>query len=1098
MRTKFSGILTLLLAFVVQLTFAQEKTISGTVTDNTSMPLPGVNIIVKGTSNGTQTDFDGNYTVQANVGQTLVFSYVGFNSVDKAVTANSSKMNLQMEEDASVLEEVVVTAQGIKKEKKALGYSVTSVKAEDIEENPQSDLTRILSGKAAGVNITSQSGLTGSSNQVIIRGLTSFSGSNNALYIIDGVPYSNDTNEPGNFVDGNMGSSRSFDIDPNNIERLDILKGLAATTLYGTEGRNGVIIITTKTGSTKNINGKQEVQISSSYFVNEVGGLPDYQDKFGGGFNQGFGWFYSNWGPSFNENGLGGWSSDINFDENGTLAHPYSTSAYLTTNYPEYQALYFDENGDNLRYDWKPRNSVEDFFRKGIAINLSTSIKGRSESGAFGYAVQFSHLDEDGFTPGNNVKRNNLTIAGDAKLNNKLSIRGSMTYTNTNLKTPPIGASFGSSNVGTGSSIFGDLIYTPRSIDFFELPFEIPSDGSSIYYRDDNAIQHPLWTIKNARFSQLVNRINGFASVNYNLTDHFNVSYQASVDNYTEKDVNRQNKGGVSDFATIHGGFYHTYTVTNTIFDHKLILAGNNFSFLKEKLNLGFSLGATSKSTKREQQGLYSDGQIVFGFFDHSNFLNQTSLKDIDGDGFIDVDTEDRSTLNINGLFGQILLDYNNFVYVNLSGRQDWISNAFNNTKFYPSASLSFIPTSAFKAIRTDNGLNYLKLRVSYGTSANFADRYPTSTTISANPNASINNDNGGTIITNTTNSNYGNIAIKPELIEEYEYGVEAKIFKRLSFDVSYYERNTIDLIVDIQIPSSTGYTSTTTNIGKIETKGYEADIGLDIFKKTEGFNWKVNVNYTSLESEVVDLGQDADFIPFGAFSNLGNAAKKGNPITALYGARIARDDNGNKLVNDAGNYVFETTDEDGLVPMIGDSNPDFVMNYISTMSWKGINLSAQISHVSGGDMYSATVATLIGRGLTTDTENRLGTFILDGVNETTGEPNDIQIDNSTFYFDNGFAHGADELSVYDASVVRLQEVSLGYNLSSKMLEKTPFGSFGIKFSAFNLWYNAYNMPDGTNFDPNTNSLGAGNGAGFEFLTGPSSKRYGVSVNASF
>ena len=199
MRTKFSGILTLLLAFVVQLTFAQEKNVSGTVSDNSGLPLPGVNIIVKGTSNGTQSDFDGNYTVNASVGQTIVFSYIGFNSVERAVTAATSNISLQMTEDAAVLEQVVVTALGIKKEKKALGFAVSSIKEEEISNSPESDLTRVLQGKTAGINITTQNGLSGSANKVVIRGMNSFSGNNNALYVIDGVPYSNDTNESGNF-----------------------------------------------------------------------------------------------------------------------------------------------------------------------------------------------------------------------------------------------------------------------------------------------------------------------------------------------------------------------------------------------------------------------------------------------------------------------------------------------------------------------------------------------------------------------------------------------------------------------------------------------------------------------------------------------------------------------------------------------------------------------------------------------------------------------------------------------------------------------------------------------------------------------------------
>jgi len=614
MRTKFSGILTLLLAFVVQLTFAQEKTISGTVSDNSGLPLPGVNIIVKGTSNGTQSDFDGNYTVNANLGQTVVFSYVGFISAERAVTAATSTISIQMSEDAAVLEEVVVTALGVKKEKKALGYSVSSINEEEIKSNPETDLTRILDGKSAGINITTQNGMSGSANKVIIRGMNSFSGNNNALYVIDGVPYSNDTNASGDFVDGNSGSSRSFDIDPSNIENIDILKGLAATTLYGTAGRNGVILITTKTSSSKNIQAKQEVEISTSYYFNEVASIPDYQDKYGGGFDQAFGWFYSNWGPGFYEEGLGGWGAFVDdtdevaslpFHSDGTVAHPYATSPYLDA-YPDFKASYEGE-----RYDWKPRNSVEDFFRVGGVSSLSVNFRGKSEDNKVNYGMAFAHVDDEGFTPGNKVTRTNLTVSGGAKLTNKLNARGSMTYTKTNYKTPPIAASNGSSVFGSGSSIFGDLIYTPRSIDMYELPFELP-DGSSIYYREDNAIQHPLWTVKHARFSQNVNRINGFAALDYNITDNLNVSYQGSVDVYSEDNVNLQNRGGRTGNTVSDSGFYDTWNNNNLITDHTLVVSGNNYSVFNDNLNISFLLGANSKSTDYNRIGVSSSDQQVF------------------------------------------------------------------------------------------------------------------------------------------------------------------------------------------------------------------------------------------------------------------------------------------------------------------------------------------------------------------------------------------------------------------------------------------------------------------------------------------------------
>ncbi len=1087
MRTKFSGILTLLLAFVVQLTFAQEKTISGTVTDNSGLPLPGVNIIVKNTSNGTQSDFDGNFTLQANVGQSVVFSYVGFVTVEKAVTASTSTISLQMLEDAAVLEEVVVTALGIKREKKALGYSVSSISEEQIKDNPETDLTRILDGKSAGIQITTQNGLSGSSNKVIIRGMNSFSGNNNALYVIDGVPYSNDTNAAGNFVDGNMGSSRSFDIDPSNIANIDILKGLAATTLYGTEGRNGVILITTKTGSSKSIAAKQEVEISSSYFFNEVAALPDYQDSFGGGFNQAFGWFYSNWGPGFYKDGLGGWGSFVDdtdsdgtkpYHSDGTVAHPYSTSAYLNA-YPEYKALWEGE-----RYDWKPRNSVEDFFKTGGAATISVNMRGKSDDGKISYGTSFAHVDDKGFTPGNEVSRTNLTIAGGAQLSNKLNVRGSMTYTLTNMKTPPVALSFGSSVGGSGSSIFGDLFYTPRSIDFFELPFELP-DGSSIYYRDDNAIQHPLWTIKNARFTQRTNRINGFAAIDYNLTDNLNISYQGSIDTYSEDNVNLQNRGGRTGNSNTDSGFYDTWNNNNTINDHTVSLSGNNYSVFNDNLGINFLLGATSRGTKYNRIGASSVNQKVFDFFNHEGFEDHAAI-------------ELHQRRNVVGVYGQLGFDFKSMLYINFSGRQDWVSNAnINNTLFYPSTSLSFIPTAAFPGMKSDKGVNYLKLRAGYGTSANFATGYPTVTTVNLNTNGWV--DSSGVAITsNSTADKVGNPNIKPELFSELEFGLEGKFFRRINLDFSYYTRITENLIVEDQpIPVSTGASITDSNIGEIESWGIEADLGIDLVRRENGFNWNFNVNFTTYESEVTDIG-DNDIIIYAGFTNLGNGARVGYPLGSMFGSRIARDENGNLLIDGAGNYAAEDIDEEGILPFIGDPNPDFVMNYTNTFSYKGLSLTVAINHTSGGDIYTTTVATLMGRGLTTDTEDRLSTFILPGINQTTGEPNEIQIDNSSFYFDNGFASPADELSVYDGSVIRLREVALGYSIPSKMLDKTPFGKIIIKASGYNMWYDAYNTPDGINFDPNTTGLGAGNGQGFEYLTGPSSKRYGLSVTATF
>ncbi|MGI9552733.1 MAG: TonB-dependent receptor plug domain-containing protein, partial [Aurantibacter sp.] len=570
MRTKFNGILTLLLAFVVHVSFAQNKTISGTVTDQDGLALPGVNILVEGTTTGTQTDFDGNYSIEASEGQVLLFSYIGQRDVRRTVGADST-INVQMEEDAQALEEVVVTALGIKREKQALGYAVAEVGEDELESRPEGDVARVLQGKASGVQITNQSGLSGSGTNIVIRGLSTFSSSNQALFIVDGVPFSTDTNSQGrlgdrqDFINGNNGSSRFLDLDPNSIESVNVLKGLAAATLYGSQGRNGVVLITTKGGSGQTGPKKTEITVNSSVFFNQIASLPDYQDEYGNGFDQNFGWFFSNWGPSFREGGPAGWGNQPLIDANGTLAHPYSTStSAIQAAFPEFQGA---------RYDWRPYDSVRDFFRTGLVTSNNINVRGASDDGNISYNLNYGYLKDNGFTPNNSVTRNTLGIGGSAKLSNKFTVNGTLNYARTKFVSPPVSLSQGNGATGTGSSTFGDLWFTPRSIDVIGLPFQDPVTGGRVYYRQNNSIQHPLWTIQNAESNQSTNRVFGQAAILYDINDNLVLSYRAGLDIDSENNVNLQNKGGVnsnSNDVRLQSGFYETWNNTNTIWDHNV------------------------------------------------------------------------------------------------------------------------------------------------------------------------------------------------------------------------------------------------------------------------------------------------------------------------------------------------------------------------------------------------------------------------------------------------------------------------------------------------------------------------------------------------
>ncbi len=1078
MKTKFSGILTLLLAFLVQFTFAQEKTISGTVTDE-SGTLPGVSVIIKGTTTGTETDFDGKYTIKANVGDVLKFSFVGMASQEITVGV-SNTINVVMKAD-NILDEVIITAQGIKREKKALGYSVKEVKSDQLEQRSEGDVARVLNGKSAGVQIIQQNGLSGSGTNIIIRGQNSFSSSNQALFIVDGVPFSTDTNTSSRgsdrdaFINGNNGSSRFLDLDPNSIESVSVLKGLAASTLYGSEGRNGVILITTKAGAAGDAKKKTEITVATSYFFSEIASLPDYQNEYGGGFDQAFGWFFSNWGPAFREGGVAGWGNSPAIDANGTLPHPYSTSRAGRRAFPGLAGA---------RYDWKPYNSVKDFFRTGGAATFSLNARGTSKDGNISYNLNYGHLDDKGFTPGNSVTRNTLGIGGRAKLSNKFTVTGTLNFARTDFVSPPVALSLGNGTTGTGSSIFGDLWFTPRSIDIQGLPFESPIDHSSIYYRQGNDIQHPLWTLKNAQTSQLTNRVYGNAAFNYEFNEHLYLNYRAGIDVYNENNVNYQNKGGSngnSGDVRLGTGIYETWNNRNTIWDHNLSLSGDYD--ISEKVGATFNIGGTSRREVFDQNGTSSDAQQVFGVLRHFNFLNQNEIQSY-------------FERNVVGVYAQAEFDYNNFLFLTVAGRNDWVSNFSkdNRSVFYPSASISFLPTTAFDGLKGNNTINYLKLRAGYGTSANFGNiGYPIANTLRLDTRDS--HDNGGNnVVSNTTGLSLGNPDLKPELLTEVEVGIEGRFFNnRITLDLSLYKRNTKDLIINRPLDPSTGYTSTRTNIGEIENKGLEIDLGFDIVKGKENndFNWNVNANFTTYKSKVLDLGLDTDFVVFSGFSNLGNAAFKGEPLSVFFGTRVLRDDNGNMVVGSDGFYVQDPTDG-----IIGDPNPDFVTNIRNTISYKNFTLGFQINYTKGGDVYSGTISTLLGRGLITETLNRENTYILPGV-DANGNENRVQINNSDYYFSNVFG-GPSELQVYDATVIRLQEASLAYSLPKKFLDKTPFGSVTFTASGNNLWFDAINTPDGANFDPNTSGTGVGNGVGFDFLNGPSARRYGFSVKATF
>lgn len=1014
-------LLTFLILGFTQYSFAQKVTITGVITDS-SGPLPGATVIIKDTTVGTTSDFDGNYSIEANIGDTLVFSFVGFASKE-IVVVNITKIDVILEAD-NVLDEVIITAQGIKKEKKALGYAITQVSGDELKEKAEADVARTLQGKVAGVQITASSGSTGNPPSVRIRSSLSLNQSNSPLIIVNSVPFS-----------GSL-----IDIDANDIQSLNVLKGLNASILYGSEGRNGVILIQTKSGSVAS--GKAEkvkVSLSQTGYTNTISNLPEYQNKYGQGSNGNFvAGNVGTWGPAFTE-------LDV-------VPHPLSGNS----SFPEFANA-------TVPYE-AARNNVEDFFRTGIGTITSLNISSSQEKTAFNMSVGYT--DEEGIIGNNNLKRFNLGIGGSAKLSDKLDVSATLNY------------STRKRNSQSGSQIFERLLYLPRSINVYDLPFQDPITGENVYYRTD---QNPLWTINNTGRKDDIVRVFGTVNANYKINDNLRLNYRVGYDSDTEDEFDFWNKGGLDDEA-VNGALELDYN-KEVVVDQSVILS-TNFD-LSKKIGLDAQIGINSKYSKFKSNASRYENQIVYGFLRPRNFSAPLSDED--------ENENTRITENLAGAFGQFEFSYDNYFYLTLSGRNDWGSTVEpeNRELFYPGVSMSFIPSSAFNFY--SGMVNYLKLRGAYATSSGYPSPYRTRTALSSNPQDFITNSGEG-VITNGVPSRLGNPNLKPELHREFELGLEAKfINNRVTLETSVFKRISEDQIIERELSGSTGFAITEDNIGEIQTEGIEIDLGIDIIK-SENINFNVRNIFTAYETIVTELNSDQ--LDLGGR----NFAIQGQPLNILVGTFVPRDSEGNFLINPDTGELLESDAVGFEDKIIGNPTPDWTLTSIGSFNYKDFTLSAQLEYTHGGENFSDLVEDLIERGVTRDTENREGSFIIPGVygDPSTGLPfldengqtipNTIQLDADETAFSNFY--NPDDNSVFDTSVFRIREIALAYNLNRRKFSKLPFESATFTLSGRNIFYNAPGFPKYTNIDP---ELDTSRGT-----TVPTTRRFAFSVSISF
>lgn len=1045
-----------------------QRTITGTVTDATDEPLIGASVLVQGTTSGTVTDIDGNFSLEVpTAADILVVSYTGFATLEYPIDGTASVVNITLEESASQLNEVVVTALGIRKEKKALGYSVATIGSGQVENRVESDVGRILRGKAAGVDITQTSGIAGSGTNIIIRGYSSINGSNQPLFVVDGVPFNSNTNTNIDAQGGSAtASSRFLDLDPNNIAEVNVLKGLSATVLYGEQGANGVILITTKNGAGgASAQEGFEISVTQGVAATEVANLPDYQNTYGNGFSGNFGWFFSNWGPAFENPDPANFGNDfygISEDGFALITHPYDQDN-LAEAFPEYQGA---------EYEFRPYNNVEDFFQTGTVLNTNVNID-RNFGNGISLNANYSFLDDTGFTPNNEFTKHNAGIGGKVNLENGLRIQATLNVVASDRTAPPASFNYGSNPTAGDPSIFANLLYTPRSIDLMNLPFQNPITGQQVYYRRGSAIQNPRWGVNNMFDEERINRYFGNVSAQYDLTDWLTAQYRLGVDTYNQNSRRAINRGG----SQVPDGYLRDTDIRNTIVDHLV-----NLSFdtnLSDALNISGVVGYNERTDRFDRNRITSTEQFVFGLLDQDNYIEHLGEQRIVDEAY-------------RGVYASVTAGYNSYLYLTAQARNDWSSTleADNRSVLYPSLSLSFVPTEAIPGLQGSPVVNYLKLRAGYGSSARFPDPYTTRAILDIETNVSQ-TPGGQTLNVNRVDNRLGNLDLQPELVGEFEVGVEGRfVNNRIGLDFSFYDKQSSDLLIDLPLDPTTGYTTTQVNAAELYNRGVEAQLNLVPFKGD--FTWDATFNFTRNINKIESLTDGVEQVGVdNPFSNLGNFAIPGEPFGLMQGTAFERNDQGELLVNTAGSYI----EGNDLVP-IGDPNPNFTANWLNTISYRGLSFYFQWQYTDGGDIFSYTAATMLARGLTTDTDfDRFLPLILPAV-DADGEPNTIQGYAGDYFFDAYF--GADEGRVFDGTVIRLREVALSYALPARLLERTPFGSISIRLVGENLFYNAPNFPEGVNFDPEVLSLGVGNGRGFDFLTGPTAQKYGATVSLTF
>lgn len=1059
-----------ILLFVVLPTtiYAQSRIVNGRVLDEIGRGYPGAGVTVKGTSTGTVTDVNGNFQLSVPDGATLVIQAIGYNK-QEIVPAGTS-VTIKLVQQTQQLQGTVVTALAIRREKRDLGYSATTLTNDELTGGNNTSALTAIQGKTAGVNITSSTGGPGGSTRVVLRGEKTINGSNNALIVVDGIPINNKDRTIGRDeryqIDfGNQGN----DVNPDDIESITVLKGPAAAALYGSDGANGAIMITTKSGKGRQEAKKNSLMFQTSYTLSDVLKLPELQNKYGQGDThnvpddrrENF-----SWGLPF-DGQLRPWGQEIDGQQK---VKPYAAQP------------------DNVR----------SFFNMGMNWQNSLSMGGNTDRGS--YYISLNTLNSTGVIPNTFYNKYSLRFNGSLDLPHNMYSSINVNYINSYSRVEVSGQG--------DESVYNNVLQQPRDIPIHELK-DLNNKFNAMIIKDSNGVDHygyygaysnnPYWVAENVDNRDMTDRVLGSMNVGIKPDDHWNIYNRVGIDFVSDRSYSKTPKYDVEPFDAFYtsaggpqkhvanGGYYQGTTNSFIIYND---LVANYTKPLSEHITfdglIGTNLTYSRSNLLSGNIDNQTNGLVVPGYYNLQNAQGPVDN--------VNELTESSKT----GIYGDVKLNYKRTFFLEMTGRNDWTSTLVpgNRSFFYPSVNASWVFTESMSGGFKDKVLNYGKLRGGYASVGNGALAYQ---------------NNGPAFVRTVSETGFGSIRfpfngipgysytniladpnLRPERTNSWEIGTElAFLQSRITFEATYYNNMSIDLIQEVPTAPSSGFTAYVLNVGDISNKGIELQVKVTPVRTVSGFQWDVYATYTKNTNNVERLANGATQTSLGGLSGMTINATVGKPFGSFYATDLATDKQGHVIVDSATGMPQLTAS-----PVYkGTYQPDYTASLGTTLKYKGLVLNILFDTKQGGVFYSRTKDIMDFTGTSKETENRDPQVFPNSVylaSDGTYKTNSSKYDPYDYYT-SVIPSGQ---NIVSATYVKLREISLYYNFPDRWLKRTMFGSASVGIYGNNLFI--WTAADNKYADPEMNSGGSSNLQGFEFSSRPSVKNFGASLKFTF